>query len=39
MQQTGTDIETRASFLRSRQRIALDALVHQWEPQRSDIDG
>jgi hypothetical protein len=30
--QTGGDNETRASFLRGRQRTALDALVHEWEP-------
>ena len=30
--QTGMDVESRASFLRMRQRIALDALVHEWEP-------
>ena len=30
--QMGFDAETRASSLRVRQRIALDALVHQWEP-------
>ena len=28
--QTGTDVESRASFLRSRQKIALDALIHEW---------
>lgn len=32
MLQTGMDAEARASFLRARQRIALEALVHQWEP-------
>jgi hypothetical protein len=32
MLQTGQDTEARASYLRSRQRIALDALVHEWEP-------
>lgn len=32
MLQTGCDAEARASFVRARQRIALDALVHQWEP-------
>lgn len=31
--QTGADAGMRASFLRARQRIALDALVHQWEPE------
>ncbi|HWL69446.1 MAG TPA: HNH endonuclease signature motif containing protein [Geminicoccus sp.] len=30
--QTGADADARASFLRARQRIALDALVHEWEP-------
>jgi hypothetical protein len=30
--QTGADAEARASFLRARQRTALDALVHEWEP-------
>jgi hypothetical protein len=34
MLQTGADAEARASFLRARQRIALDALVHQWESPR-----
>jgi hypothetical protein len=37
--QTGEDTETRASFLRARQRIALDALVHQWEPRMAAADG
>jgi hypothetical protein len=32
MLQTGTDADTRASFLRAQQRIALDALVHEWQP-------
>ena len=32
MLQTGVDGEARASFLRLRQRIALDALVHEWQP-------
>jgi|GEM_PF-5472609 len=32
MLQTGMDAEVRASFLRARQRIALDALVHEWQP-------
>ena len=32
MLQTGVDAETRASFLRARQQIALDTLVHEWEP-------
>lgn len=30
--QTGMEQEARASFLRARQRSALDALVHEWEP-------
>ena len=30
--QTGSDAESRASFLRSRQKIALDALIHEWHP-------
>jgi hypothetical protein len=34
MLQTGRDAEQRASFLRFRQQIAVDALVHQWEPGR-----
>jgi hypothetical protein len=33
MMQTGKEPEERASFLRTRQRIALDALVHEWEPE------
>jgi hypothetical protein len=33
MRQTGLDAEARASFLWNRQQIALDALVHQWEPE------
>jgi hypothetical protein len=36
--QTGLDAEARASFLRARQRIALDALVHEWEPEDMDDD-
>lgn len=32
MLQMGADAKARASFLRARQRIALDALVHEWEP-------
>jgi hypothetical protein len=32
MLQTGQDTDARASYLRSRQQIALDALVHEWEP-------
>ena len=39
MLQTGADADTRASFLRSRQRIALDALVHEWEPEMAAADG
>jgi HNH endonuclease len=31
--QTGVDAEARASFLRSRQQIAVDALIHRWEPE------
>jgi hypothetical protein len=38
MLQTGLDAEARASFLRARQRIALDALVHEWEPEDVDDD-
>jgi hypothetical protein len=34
MLQTGADAEARASFLRARQRIALDALM-QWEPKQA----
>ena len=34
MLQTGADAEGRAFFLRSQQQIALEALVHQWEPGR-----
>ena len=30
--QMGLEADTRASFLRARQRIALDALVHEWQP-------
>ena len=30
--QTGLEADARASFLRARQRIALDALVHEWQP-------
>jgi len=36
--QTGMEVEARASFLRARQRIALDALVHQWEPEAAAPD-
>jgi hypothetical protein len=32
MLQTGIDAKARASFLRAHRQIALDALVHQWEP-------
>jgi hypothetical protein len=32
MLQTGQTTEARASFLRSRQRIALDHLIHEWVP-------
>jgi hypothetical protein len=32
MLQTGETTEARASFLRSRQRIALDHLIHEWVP-------
>jgi hypothetical protein len=32
MLQTGPAAEARASFLLSRQQMALDCLVHQWEP-------
>ena len=39
MLQTGGEAESRASFLRERQRIALDALVHEWEPERAELDG
>jgi hypothetical protein len=39
MLQTGADAEARASFLRARQRIALDALVHVWEPPEAAADG
>lgn len=38
MLQTGSDLEARVSFLRSRQRTALDALVHEWQPARVDKD-
>jgi len=30
--QTGMDAKSRASFLRSRQKIARDALIHEWDP-------
>ena len=39
MLQTGADAEARASFLRARQRTALDALVHEWEPAEVEGDG
>jgi hypothetical protein len=32
MLQTGETTELRASFLRSRQRIALASLIHEWSP-------
>jgi hypothetical protein len=32
MLQTGLTTEARASFLRSRQHIALDNLIHEWAP-------
>jgi 5-methylcytosine-specific restriction endonuclease McrA len=32
MLQTGQTTEARASFLRSRPRVALDHLIHQWAP-------
>ena len=32
MLQAGADAEARASFLRARQRIAVDALIYTWEP-------
>ncbi len=32
MLQTGETADARASFLRQRQQVALDALVHTWEP-------
>jgi hypothetical protein len=32
MSQTGQTMEARASFLRARQDIALDHLIHQWAP-------
>jgi hypothetical protein len=37
--QTGADTDTRASFLRMRQRTALDALVHEWQPLEVVADG
>jgi hypothetical protein len=37
--QTGADAEARASFLRARQRVALDALVHEWEPTEAEGGG
>ncbi len=39
MLQTGATPEARASFLRLRQRIALDALIHEWEPAEIVTDG
>jgi len=38
MLQTGADADARASFLRARQQIALDTLVHEWMP-REQFDG
>lgn len=38
MLQTGVDADARASFLRARQRIALDALAHEWEPKGATVD-
>lgn len=32
MLQTGADADARAFFLRTRQRVALNFLVHQWDP-------
>ncbi len=32
MLQTGVDTDTRTSFLRARQQIARDHLIHEWEP-------
>jgi hypothetical protein len=37
MLQTGANREARASFLRSRQRIALDALIHEWQPAEATV--
>jgi hypothetical protein len=37
MLQTGTDREAGASFLRARQRIALDALIHEWHYLADDL--
>lgn len=39
MLQTGIEAEARASFLRARQRIALDSLVHELEPDMAAGDG
>jgi HNH endonuclease len=39
MLQTGADTKARASFLRTRQRIALDALVHERQPMEVATDG
>jgi hypothetical protein len=39
MLQIGLEAEARASFLRARQRVALDALVHEWESEEVDSDG
>jgi hypothetical protein len=38
MLQTGQATEARASFLRSRQRIALDDLIHEWAPTEIESD-
>jgi hypothetical protein len=38
MLQTGAGADARAAFLRTRQRIALDALVHEWEPREQAAD-
>lgn len=38
MLQTGQTPEARASFLRSRQRTALDHLIHQWAPAEVESD-
>ena len=32
MMQTGAEAEQRVSFLRTRQQIAREALIHEWEP-------
>ncbi len=38
MLQTGVDTETRTSFLRARQQIARDHLIHEWEPEGAAAD-